>query len=186
MTFDEQFEKQRLLRGQAVFRVLRRTELAEQRYDLARDLGRHRRAAFHGLANALDETRRRRLLEQVAARPRAHRLEDLRGIVIDRQNDGEEVRVAFLENPDALDSRHPGEADVDQSDIRQVCRKTLQRFLHRGKPARASESFGGIDQIGQPLANLTPVFDDGYGDHLRGRCRVRTTSVAVHPDLPAS
>jgi hypothetical protein len=75
-------------------------------------LGRHHGAALRNCFERLQQPRRLRLLEQVAAGPGTDRLEHALVIVIYRQHDGNDRRVPLAQNPHSFDSVQAGKPDI--------------------------------------------------------------------------
>ena len=94
-----------------------RADFAKQFDHAAGDLRRHRRPTAHGFLQTFDQERRRRLFQQITASPGAQRVENHLIIVIDREHQQQQLRVAFFQQPNAFDAVHSREADVHQHDI---------------------------------------------------------------------
>src|SRR5262245_60529480 len=107
MAFREQLEKPKLVRRQAIVGRLGRTHLAKERDHLARDLRGHGGSAADRFLQALEQLRRRRLLDEVAGRSRAESVEDALVLLVDREDEQDQLRESLSQNADALDARDP-------------------------------------------------------------------------------
>ena len=117
VAFDEKFQEAQFVRSELVLGSVGRANLAKQLNHLTRYFGRHRRTTVHSFLQTFDQERRRRLFQLVAAGPSAQRVENHLIIVIDREHQQQQLRVAFFQQPNAFNAVHSREADVHQHDI---------------------------------------------------------------------
>src|ERR1700674_1839361 len=82
MAVDEELENFGLLLTEGIFGALRRTELAEEPDHPARHFRRHRPPTVDYLAERLEQSGRRRVLQKVSRGPGAERVEDIVVIVV--------------------------------------------------------------------------------------------------------
>ena len=143
---DEQLEQPRLVRRQMIVGALGRTNFAEERNHAARDFRRHRSTTRHDFPEALEQARRGRVLQQVAARPGAHGIENSLVVVIDRQHQHQQIGKPLLQIPHSVDATHTWQTDVRENDVGDGARNFFERFLHRPIPTGACVARSAVHQ----------------------------------------
>src|SRR5215475_3822936 len=89
-------------------------------YHHPRNLRAHGRSTLFHFSYRIEEFWGRRLLDEVTARARAQGFEHNLVVLMDGKDDDVEIRMNFLQPPDAFDSRHTRESDIHEDDVRQV------------------------------------------------------------------
>jgi hypothetical protein len=118
-------------------------------------------------AQSVQDARRRSLFQQVPAGAGAHGVEDAAIVVVNRQHQELRLRAERFHDADPFDARHAGKADIQQHHIGARSADLAQGGFHGAESSPALIALGVADQEGQPLANLSLVFDNGYAN--RGR-----------------
>ena len=107
-------------------------------HHLARHGGLERRAAACDGPHGRCQLRAGDVLQQVAARARAHRLEDQLVLVEGRQHEDLRARRPTADPPRRLHAVHLRHADVHEHDVRCECLECLRRRPRRPRPPRRS------------------------------------------------
>src|ERR1039458_335270 len=102
----QQLQEAGFVRREAIVGMFRRAHLPEQFDHPAGHFRRHRRAPGHHILHALQQARRRSVLQQIAAGAGANGVEDARIVIVNREHQEQQVRVALLQLAHALDPKY--------------------------------------------------------------------------------
>jgi hypothetical protein len=121
------------------------TGLLEEGDDLARDFGRHRRAAFVRFTNGIEQAGGRGFLQQIAARAVADGFKNLVLFGIHGQHQHLHLREPLAEDFHAIRTEHARQMNVEQQHFGDVRAQFMQRLFDRAKGTRTAETRRRVD-----------------------------------------
>ena len=137
----------------------------ERANDFAGDGTGHGRAAAMHVLDGFEQFAGRQPLEHVPAGPGGQCLEDLVGVLIDRQHHDLDLRHQSFEAPRAFDAADATHMDVHQHHVGLVFGQMFQRRLAAVIYAHTPKTGRSIHKGGDGLAQLFLVIHNGYSNH---------------------